>query len=187
MQILWVNMVTAVTLALALAFEPGEPGLMRRSPRRPGTPILGDYFLWRIAFVSLLIGGATIGVFLYEQQQGLALDTARTLAVNTLVVGQIFYLFNSRFLHESSLRIEFLFANRVAWLTVGVLVGLQLIFVYAPFMHGWFHTAPLEIHHWLAPLATGAVVFVAVEAEKALLGRRPASAANPEPQRMELR
>ncbi|MCU0808858.1 MAG: cation-transporting P-type ATPase [Candidatus Contendobacter sp.] len=186
-QILWVNMVTAVTLALALAFEPGEPGLMRRSPRRPGTPILGDYFLWRIAFVSLLIGGATIGVFLYEQQQGLALDTARTLAVNTLVVGQIFYLFNSRFLRESSLRIEFLFANRVAWLTVGVLVGLQLIFVYAPFMHGWFHTAPLEIHHWLAPLATGAVVFVAVEAEKALLGRRPASAANPEPQRMELR
>ena len=186
-QILWVNMVTAVTLALALAFEPGEPGLMRRPPRRPGTPILGDYFLWRIAFVSLLIGGATIGVFLYEQQQGLALDTARTLAVNTLVVGQIFYLFNSRFLRESSLRIEFLFANRVAWLTVGVLVGLQLIFVYAPFMHLWFHSAALEARHWLAPLATGVVVFVAVEAEKALLGRRPASAANPEPQRMELR
>ena len=178
-QILWVNMVTAVTLALALAFEPGEPGLMRRPPRRPGAPILGDYFLWRIAFVSLLIGGATIGVFLYEQQQGLALDTARTLAVNTLVVGQIFYLFNSRFLRESSLR-PGLLANRVAWLTVGVLVGLQLIFVYAPFMHVWFHTASLEIHHWLAPLATGVVVFIAVEAEKAVLGRRSASAAKPE-------
>jgi hypothetical protein len=90
-------MVTAVTLALALAFEPGESGLMRRPPRQPGAPILGNYFLWRIAFVSLLIGGATIGVFLYEQQQGLTLDMARTQAVNTLVVGQIFYLFNSRF------------------------------------------------------------------------------------------
>ncbi|HHW78623.1 MAG TPA: cation-transporting P-type ATPase [Xanthomonadaceae bacterium] len=177
-QILWVNMVTAVTLALALAFEPGEPGLMRRPPRRPGAPILGDYFLWRIAFVSLLIGGATIGVFLYEQAQGVPVEMARTLAVNTLVVGQIFYLFNSRFLRESSLRLDFLFSNRVAWLTVGVLVALQLIFVYAPFMHTWFHTTSLEIHHWLAPLATGVVVFLAVEAEKTLLRwLRPSSPA----------
>lgn len=64
----------------------------------------------------------------------------------------------------------------MAWLTVGVLVGLQLIFVYAPFMHTWFHTASLEIHHWLVPLATGVVVFLAVEAEKTLLRRlRPSS------------
>jgi magnesium-transporting ATPase (P-type) len=187
-QILWVNMITAVTLALALAFEPGESDLMRRPPRQPGTPILGGYFLWRISFVSLLISGAAIGVFLYEQAQGLTVDRARTMAVNTLVVGQIFYLFNSRFLRESSLRVEFLFANRVAWLTVGVLLVLQLIFVYAPFMHAWFHSASLEIHHWLVPLATGVVVFLAVEAEKALLGRlRPASAPKPERQRMQLR
>lgn len=103
---------------------------------------------------------------------------ARTLAVNTLVVGQIFYLFNSRFLRESSLRLEFLLANRVAWLTVGVLVALQLIFVYAPFMHTWFHTVSLEIHHWLVPLATGVAVFLAVEVEKTLLRRlRPSSPA----------
>ena len=168
-QILWVNMVTAVILALALAFEPAEPGLMHRPPRRPGGPILGRYFLWRIGFVSLLIGGATIGVFLYEQQQGSTADMARTIAVNTLVVGQIFYLFNSRFLSESSLRLEFLFTNRVVWITIGVLIMLQLIFVYAPFMNVLFHSAPLEAGHWWVPLAVGIIVLLAVEVEKTLL------------------
>ncbi|GEM_PF-4249515 len=63
-QILRVNMVTAVTLGLALAFEPAEAGLMRQPPRKPGTPILDSVLLWRIGFVSTLIGGATMAVFL---------------------------------------------------------------------------------------------------------------------------
>ena len=175
-QILWVNMVTAVTLALSLAFEPSEPGLMQRPPRKSGTPILSGYFLWRITFVSLLIGSATLGVFLYEQQQGLPLPLAHTLAVNTLVITQAFYLFNSRFLQESSLRAGTGFTNPVVWLTVAVLAVLQLIFVYTPFMHTAFHSAPLEARHWIVPLATGLAVFLAIEAEKALLGRKRSTA-----------
>jgi magnesium-transporting ATPase (P-type) len=142
-QILWVNMVVAVTLALALAFEPAEPGVMTRPPRLPGAPILGAVFLWRIAFVSILIGGATIAVFLVERRFGMPLDQARTLAVNTLVFGQVFYLFNSRFLYESSLQFRQLFTNKVAWLAVAVLIMLQLAFVYVPFMQLWFGSAPL--------------------------------------------
>jgi magnesium-transporting ATPase (P-type) len=170
-QILWVNMVTAVTLALALAFEPAEPGVMDRPPRRPGAPILDGAFLWRIGFVSVLIGGATLAVFLVEQRLGMPLDLARTVAVNTLVFGQVFYLFNSRFLHESSLRLRLLFANRVAWLAVGVLAVLQLAFVYAPPMQLWFGSAALAPRHWLVPLGIGLGVFLVVEAEKALLRR----------------
>jgi magnesium-transporting ATPase (P-type) len=170
-QILWVNMVTAVTLALALAFEPAEPGLMRRPPRAAGAPILGGVFLWRIAFVSVLIGGATIAVFLIERRLDMPLDLARTLAVNTLVFGQVFYLFNSRFLHESSLRLERIFTNHVAWLAVGALLVLQLGFVYAPFMNLWFSSAPLELRHWLVPLAIGVAVFLLVEAEKTIFRR----------------
>jgi magnesium-transporting ATPase (P-type) len=171
-QILWVNMITAVTLALALAFEPAEPGLMRRPPRKPGAPILGGLFLWRIGFVSVLIGGATIAVFLVEKQMGMPLELARTLAVNTLVCGQAFYLFNSRFLRESSLSVDRLLSNRVAWLAVGVLAVLQLMFVYAPFMQLWFGSASLELRHWLVPLGIGVGVFVVVEVEKAIT-RRP--------------
>jgi magnesium-transporting ATPase (P-type) len=178
-QILWVNMVTAVTLALALAFEPAEPCVMQRPPNPPDAPILGGVFLWRIGFVSVLIGGATIAVFLFERQAGLSLELARTLAVNTLVVSQAFYLFNSRYLRESSLMLSRLFANRIAWLTVGVLAVLQLTFVYAPFMHQWFGSAALELRHWLVPLGIGLSVFLLVEVEKAVtrrwLGMNPTS------------
>jgi magnesium-transporting ATPase (P-type) len=170
-QILWVNMVTAVTLALALAFEPAEPGLMRQPPRKPGSTILDSVLLWRIGFVSVLIGGATIAVFLIEKRYGLPLDLARTLAVNTLVCSQAFYLFNSRYLRESSLALARLFANRVAWLAVGVLAVLQLVFVYAPFMHHWFGSAPLAPRHWLIPLGVGAGVFFLVEVGKTVVHR----------------
>ncbi len=168
-QILWANMVTAVTLSLALAYEPAEPDLMRRPPGRPGAPILGGYALWRIAFVSILIGGATLAMFWFEKRRGYSMETAQTMAVNTLVLGQVFYLFNSRFMRESSLRLGLLFTNRVVWVALGVLIGLQLLFVYVPILNLWFHSAPIRARDWLFPIGIGFVIFLAVEAEKALV------------------
>lgn len=107
-------------------------------------------------------------MFLYQWQAGTSLELARTLAVNTLVLGQAFYLFNSRYLRESSLSVERLFANRIAWLTVGVLAVLQLAFVYAPFMNERFGSTALEPPHWLVPLGIGLGVFLLVEVEKAV-------------------
>ncbi len=170
-QILWVNMVTAVTLALALAFEPAEPGVMQRPPRRPDASILDAYFLWRIAFVSLLIGGITIAVFLYEQRMGMSDDLARTVAVNTLVMGQVFYLFNSRYLRTSSLSVRRLFDNRAVWIAVGALALLQLVFVYTPLMNRAFGSLALDLRHWLIPFGSGLAVFMVVEAEKAVMRR----------------
>ncbi len=172
-QILWVNMVTAVTLALALAFEPAERDIMQRPPRKPGTSILDRLLIWRIAFVSFLVGGLTIGIFIYERRIGLSDELSRTIAVNTLVFGQIFYLFNSRFLRESSLRIGQLFTNKAVWIAVTVLLCLQLLFVYLPFMNTLFASEPLELRHWLLPLAAGITVFLIVELEKFLIsGKR---------------
>ena len=175
-QILWVNMVTAVTLALALAFEPSEPNVMTRPPRFPGAPILSGMFLWRIAFVSVLVGGATIAVFLGVMRSDPNLELARTLAVNTLVAGQVFYLFNSRFLRESSLSLRTLTGNRVALIAVAVLAVLQALFVYAPFMHAWFGSTALSGRQWLVPLGVGLGVFLAVECEKAIVSRLAARA-----------
>ncbi|HSL59950.1 MAG TPA: HAD-IC family P-type ATPase [Acidimicrobiales bacterium] len=172
-QILWVNMVTAVTLALALAFEPSEPGLMRRPPRATGGSILDLYFLWRIAFVGVLIGGATLAVFATVYDDG-AGDEARaqTMAVGTLVVAQAFYLFNSRFLREPSTRISLLFTNRAAWIAVAVLVVLQLGFTYLPFMQALFDSTALSAGDWAILIAIGAALFVVVEIEKAVMRRR---------------
>ena len=168
-QILWANMVTAVTLSLALAYEPTEPGLMLRPPRRPGAPILGEYFLWRIAFVSVLIGGATITVFRFEEHRGYPIAMAQTMAVNTLVLGQVFYLFNSRFMRTTSLRLDLLFTNRVVWIAIGVLVALQILFVYVPLLNLWFNSAPVSARDWFLPVGIGFAIFLAVEAEKSLV------------------
>jgi calcium-translocating P-type ATPase len=171
-QILWVNMVTAVTLAIALAFEPAEPGIMQRPPRKSGSPIMDRSMLLRLIIVSVLIGAATIALFEYELKQGVELDVARTMAVSTLVIAQMFYLFNARFLTASSLRVALLFSNRVALMAVGVLALLHLGFVYLPFMNLWFGSAALELRHWLAPMGIGLVVFLIIETEKAWSRRR---------------
>ncbi len=171
-QILWVNMVTAVTLALALAFEPPEPGIMRRPPRTSGASILDRYFLWRIGFVGALVGGATIAVFLLADRSEDGISAARTVAVNTLVFGQVCYLFSARFLREASYLPSRLLANRVAWGAVGVLTLLQIGFVYLPFMNTMFETAPLGIVGWLVPGVIGVAIFASVEVEKAVFRSR---------------
>jgi magnesium-transporting ATPase (P-type) len=102
-QILWVNMITAVTLGLTLAFEPTEPGAMRRPPRAPDEPFLSGFLVWRIVFVSVLFVIGAFGVFFWTLERGLPLELARTMVVNTIVVMQIFYLFSIRYAHGPSL------------------------------------------------------------------------------------
>ncbi len=169
-QILWVNMVTAVTLALALSFEPTESGVMKRPPRDTDAAILGGYFLWRVAFVSLLIGGLTLSLYYWLKGNGYEIDESRTIAVNTLVAGQLFYLFNCRKMHEPSLGKGF-FNNKYAFYAVGILIVLQLVFTYAPFMNEWFATSPHKALYWAYPATGGFVVFLLVELEKYVLGQ----------------
>lgn len=175
-QILWVNMVTAVTLALAISFEPMEENVMERPPRKSDEPILGKLFLWRITFVSFLIGGITLFMFDYMRSAGLDDNAARTIAVNTLVAGQLFYLFNCRRIKKPSLSKGF-FSNRYAFIAAGGLVLLQLVFVYIPFMNNFFNTSPIGGTYWLYPLAAGIVVFSVVELEKFIIGKVAGSSA----------
>jgi magnesium-transporting ATPase (P-type) len=169
-QILWVNMVTAVTLALALSFEPMEEKVMERPPRKPNEPILGKLFLWRISFVSFLIGGLTLAIFKIMIGNGLEENAARTIAVNTLVAGQLFYLFNCRKIKVPSLGKGF-FNNKIAFIAAGALILLQMVFVYAPFMNTFFDTAPISGRYWIYPLAAGLAVFAIVELEKFIINK----------------
>ena len=168
LQVLWVNLITAITLSLSLSFEPAEPGIMNRPPRDPNTPLLNSEAVIRIIYVSLLLGGTAIGAFLYERAQGVDLETARTIAVNTLVVGQIFFLFASRFFRVSALRSALFTTNPISWVCVALMLGFQLIFVYTPFMQAAFDTAAVGLETWWVPLAVGVAVFAVVEADKAL-------------------
>jgi Ca2+-transporting ATPase len=169
LQILWVNMVTAITLSLSLAFEPPEDEVMKRPPRDPSAALLSGFFLWRILFVSLLLVGGLLGLFLYEQHWGATLATARTAAVNALVMGEIVYLFNSRFIHASSLSTRSLFGNRYVWIAIAALFVLQLAFTYAPPMQALFNTTFIDVDSWQRIAAFGLLLFLVVEVEKGLV------------------
>ncbi|MDF1614133.1 cation-transporting P-type ATPase [Desulfurivibrio dismutans] len=171
-QVLWVNMVTAVTLALALAFEPTEPGAMERPPRPPETPILSGFLIWRVAFVSVLLVAGTFGHFLWLEQQQVSVEFARTVAINTLVMGQLFYLFNSRYILEPVFNRAGLLGSRAVLIAIGVLIVLQGLFTYAPPLQFLFGTAPIGLSDWGRILAFGLLLFVLVEVEKAFLKRR---------------
>ena len=168
-QILWVNMITAVTLSLALAYEPAEPDIMRRPPRPPGTPLVQARYLPRLATASILIAAATLTTFLIGRIVTGDVATAQTWAVNTLALGQAAYLFNARFLRESSLRKEALVGNRVVWWVVGILVLLQVAFVYLPVLNTWFGSAAVGVFGWVVPLAFAVAIFVLMEVAKAVV------------------
>jgi len=171
-QILWVNMVTAVTLSLAIAFERPEPGLMARPPRDPKEPLVNGFMLWRIGFVTVLLAAASFGMFLWELDRGMGLEFARTAAVNTLVMGQIFYLFNCRRLTGSILSKEGFFGNRIALKAIAVLIALQLAMTHVPFKQALFGTDHLDAETWLRVVLAGLLVLLAVEAEKSIWRRR---------------
>ncbi len=173
-QILWVNMITAVTLALALAFEPPERGVMGRPPRNAKEPVLTPLFLWRILFVSVILMAGTFGLFVWELEQSAGVDQARTVAVNTLVMFEIFYLFNSRFVLDPVLNRNGLLGNRYVLIAIGVLVVMQLAFTYAGPMQALFHTQGIDAGTWGRIVLVAASVLVLVEVEKAVLRRRRA-------------
>jgi magnesium-transporting ATPase (P-type) len=170
-QILWVNMVTAVTLALALAFESAEAGVMDRPPRRPSEALVTPLLAARIAYVSLLMIAVTFTVFEWELARGASIETARTAAVNMLVVGELVYLFNVRRFTASAFRRDILSGNTVAlWMSI-LLLGMQALFTYAPPLQKAFQTTALDAGSWLLIALLGAAKFLAVEAEKAVLRR----------------
>lgn len=170
-QILWVNMITAVTLALALAFEPSEGDVMRRPPRAPKAPLLSPLLLWRIGFVSLIIVAGTFGLFLWERAQGADIETARTMAVNTLVMFEVFYLLNARYFLAPAYTREGLSGNRYVLLAIALVLIFQGLFTHLSFMQHLFGTSPIDAAAWGRILATAASVFVLVELEKFLLRR----------------
>ena len=169
-QILWINMTTAVLLGLMLAFESKEPGIMNRPPRDPKTPILNGVLVWRIVIVGLLLLGGSFGLFEWELMAGASVAEARTVAVNVFVLVELLYLFNCRSLTQSIFRLGF-FSNSLLFVGVTVMVVLQLLFTYLPAMNLMFHSAPISFEAWGRILAVSVIASFVVGVEKWLRRR----------------
>ncbi len=168
-QVLWVNMVTSVALGLVICFEPHEIDVMQRPPRAVDRPIVTGFGIWRIIFIGLALLAYTLLAFFGMKSQSASDALARTVAVNAITSGQVFYLLNSRYLLDSSLSLKAHMGNR--YLPYGILavVILQLLFTYTtPFQAIFGNEAiPLWVWPWL--LAGGLIFFLVVEAEKFII------------------
>jgi magnesium-transporting ATPase (P-type) len=168
LQILWINMVTAVALGLTLAFEPTEPATMRRPPRAAGEPLLSRYLVWRIVLVSALMVAGVFGVFYWAQARGASLDYARSMAVNAIVAMEVFYLFSVRYVHGSSLTFTGLLGTRAVLGGVSLVAAAQLALTYWPPMQRVFGMAPLSLVDGCAVIGVGVLLLLVVEIEKRL-------------------
>jgi len=181
-QALWVNMVVAVTLGLALAFEPAEGDIMQRPPRNPAAPLLDMFLLWRVLFVSALLLSAVFGVFQWLLvMEGSSEEVARAGAVNALVMASAAYLINSRFRTASAFSVPGILGSRSVLIAIGLVILLQLAWTYTPPMQFLFGSGALAWHHWGVIATISLAVYLIVELEKAVRRRlvaRPAPTAS---------
>ena len=167
-QILWINMVTAVALGLTLAFEPTEPDTMRRPPRNPSEGLLSARLVWRVLLVAGLMTLASVGVFRWAMERGTSIELARTLVVNTIVVMEIAYLFSVRYVHGTSLTWRGVLGTTAVLIGLAATVAAQIAFTYLPFMQMLFDSRPVPLFEGAIVLGVGAAFLAIVEAEKAI-------------------
>lgn len=175
-QILWVNMTTAIFLGMMLAFEPKERDIMTRPPQDPKLPIMTRDVVIRTLYVGLLLVAGVFGLFKLELSGGGSIEEARSVATTMLVMGQLFYLFNCRSLTQSAFAIGFFSNTRILW-GVGLMVLMQVFYVYAPVMNKLFHSSPISLAAWVRILGAGTLIYVIVGFEKKFyLGSKKKSA-----------
>lgn len=175
-QLLWINLVAAIALALPLAFEVKEPNVMNRPPRKPNEPLFNGFVTFRVLFVSILMTVGTIVLFNWEYAYSLrtgmvqadALARSQSIAVTFIIFFQIFYLINCRSLKDSVFKIG-LFSNGFIFLGIGSIMLLQAMFLYTPFMQKVFGTAPLDEKGLFISFVAGSLIFVVISIEKWIL------------------
>jgi len=165
-QILWVNLITGITLGVALAFEPTEAGTMARPPRPRDAPILSGELIWHVVLVAGLFMAAVFGIFSYAIDKGHSLALAQTMAMNTLVVLEIFHLFFIRNIHGTSLTWAAVRGTRVVWVVVVTITLAQFAVTYAPPLQLILGTQPVPLWDGALIVAAGVAFFAIIEIEK---------------------
>ncbi|MBU1013263.1 MAG: HAD-IC family P-type ATPase [Bacteroidetes bacterium] len=177
-QLLWINLVAAIALALPLAFEVKEPNVMSRPPRKPQEPLFNRFVTFRVFFVSVLMTTGTIMLFNWGYFNSLkegvaqvdALAKSQTIAVTFVIMFQIFYLINCRSLNDSVSKIGF-FSNKIIFWGIATILILQALFIYTPFMQKVFGTASLDLRGIVISLVAGSIIFPIIGIEKWIVRR----------------
>lgn len=163
-QLLWINMVSAITIQFAFIFEPAEEGIMDRPPQKTGSRLMNRHDIVQMAYVSILMALIALMAYDWILDRGVDGTTASTMMVNIIVISKIFYLFNIR-TSQYAFSKEF-FSNKKAFIIIGIMIGLQLILTYVPFMQQAFHTAPMSLVEWGVSILAGMLILLITEFDK---------------------
>ena len=167
-QILWINLITASTLGLALAFEPTEANTMHRQPRPRKEPILTGELVWHIVLASVLFSFFVFSLYNYSIDRGYSVELARTIVLNTLVTMEIFHLFFIRNIYGTSLTWKAIRGTKVVWVTVIIVIVAQLVITYLTPFQKVFSTENLSFLDGALIFGVGVSLFFTLEAEKQL-------------------
>ncbi|WP_299847372.1 HAD-IC family P-type ATPase [uncultured Roseovarius sp.] len=167
-QVLWVNMITAVTLGLALAYEPPESKTMSRPPRPRGAGLLTGGLVWHVVFVTALFLAAVFGIFAYALDKGYPLLLAQTMSMNMLVVLEIFHLFYIRNIFGTSLSLSAFRGTPAVWVSVIVATVAQFAVTYLPFAQAILGTRAVPLADGILIVVVGIAFFAIIETEKQL-------------------
>ncbi|PKL22889.1 MAG: ATPase [Spirochaetae bacterium HGW-Spirochaetae-4] len=171
LQILWLNLVVDVLPAMSLAWEPGEPGVMKRKPRDPQKAIVTRSFLIKVLGNGALIGLGTFAAFVISLWSGMDETIARTIAFSTLAFGQLLHIFNVR--EKESFGFDrSLLKNPFLLLSLALSAVLQLLVIYLPFFNRVMETAPLNAGHWLFVLAGSCIPLALIQLWRIVGSRR---------------
>lgn len=172
LQILWLNLVTDIFPALALALEPSAPDVMQQPPRDPDAPLLTPRFGWLIVWQGVLLSACTLAAFQVGMQwygdEGEGLRHAITIAFMTLALAQTFHAFNARSRMRSAFSVQ-LASNRWLWGSTVLCVLLQIAAVSSPMLQRVLHTVPLTAADWLLVTGAALVPVLVVEVVKSVL------------------
>ena len=171
LQILWLNLITDIFPAFALALEPSAPDMMKRPPRNPQESLLNLRFVGLIAWQGLLLAGVTLAAFAigmnWHGTDGEGLRRATTMAFMTLALSQVFHAFNARSQNRSALTNR-LFTNGWLWAAVATCLILQAAAVYVPLLQKVLHTVPPTLSDWGVIAACSLMPVAVVELVKVI-------------------
>lgn len=167
-QILWANLITAVTLGIALAFDSEDKNIMQRSPRKIDEPILNKSLVWQIFIVTILFLAAIFTLYYHFLGEDGDTAYARSVALNTLVFMEAFYLLFIRNVDSTSLSMKEILGNRIVWGAIGIVFVAQMAITYIPFLQSIFLMQAISFFDFTLIFIAGCIVFAILEAEKQL-------------------
>ena len=170
-QILWLNLVTNGFQDVALAFEPGEKDVLSRKPRPSRERILSALMIQRTLLMGSILGFGTFIVYYLELASGVPVDSARSVALTTMVFFQFYQAMNCR---SETLSIFEMHPLSNPFLFVSIIGAFyaHLAVLYVPALQYVFRTVPLDFGQWVIVIVSSVTVVIGVELDKFMRRRK---------------